>query len=219
MSTLEYQISYRRHLPHFQPPGAALFVTSRLVDSIPAEVHRQLLAEAEAVEAILALIHDPQERAERAYRERRRLFGKWDRALDTGQTGPFWLGDSRVAALVAESLHYRDGKVYDLDAFCIMPNHLHTVHTPLLKADNETYHALPAIMHSLKLYTARRANSLLGRRGGFWQHENYDHVVRNEEEWRRIIMYVVNNPVKAGLFNIGRNGHGRIVSILCRTNC
>jgi len=38
MSTLEYQISYRRHLPHLQPPGAILFITFRLAGSIPVEV-------------------------------------------------------------------------------------------------------------------------------------------------------------------------------------
>jgi putative transposase len=58
---------------------------------------------------------------------------------------------------------------------------------------------MSAIMHSLKLYTAREANLVLGRTGSFWQHENYDHVVRDEAELRRIILYVVHNPVKAGL--------------------
>ncbi|GIK43684.1 MAG: hypothetical protein BroJett011_75170 [Chloroflexota bacterium] len=198
MSTLEYKLSYRRHLPHFQPPGATLFVTFRLAGSIPAEIMRQLLAEAEGVEAVLAGISDPQERAQRAYLEQRRLFGKWDAALDTANRDPFWLRDPRVASLVAESIRYRAGRVYDLEAFCVMPNHVHLVYTPLIKERGE-YHAMPAIMHSLKLYTGRRANLLLEREGDFWQHENYDHVVRNEAERERIILYVVNNPVKAGL--------------------
>jgi REP element-mobilizing transposase RayT len=198
MSTLEYQFFYRRHLPHFQPPGATLFVTFRLAGSIPAQVLQQLLAESERVKALLDNITDPQERAKRAYLEQRLLFGKWDTALDTTQSGPFWLREPQIAELVVESLHHRDNRVYDLDAFCIMPNHVHVVYTPLLK-DDGTYHAMSAIMHSLKRYTARQANLLLGREGSFWQHENYDHVVRDEEEWRRIIMYVLNNPVKAGL--------------------
>lgn len=54
-------------------------------------------------------------------------------------------------------------------------------------------------MQSLKGYTARKANCLLGRSGTFWQHESYDHVVRDPSEWRRIVNYVLNNPVKAGL--------------------
>ena len=106
--------------------------------------------------------------------------------------------DARIAELVAESLHYRDGQVYRLVAFCIMPNHLHLVIVPLPTEDG-AFHSLSAIMHSLKRYTARQANLLLGREGAFWQQESYDHVVRDEAEARRIIEYVLNNPVKAGL--------------------
>ena len=54
-------------------------------------------------------------------------------------------------------------------------------------------------MQSLKGYTARKANLLLERSGVFWQPESYDHVIRDANEWRRIITYVLNNPVKAGL--------------------
>ncbi len=198
MNNLEYKLFYRRHLPHIQPPGATLFITSRLVGSIPTEVLQQLRAEAERVEAILARLSNPQERDERAYLEQRLLFGKWDTALNTAQSGPFWLHDPRIADLMAKSLHHRDRKVYDIVAYCIMPNHIHTVYTPLLK-DNGAYHAMSAIMHSLKRYTARESNLLLGREGQFWQHENYDHVVRDEAELRRIIWYALNNPVKAGL--------------------
>lgn len=198
MSTLEYRLFYRRQLPHLQPPGATLFVTFRLVGSIPAEALQRLRAEAERIEDVLAEISDPEERARREDVERRRLFGQRDVALHVGKSGPFWLRDPRIAGLVAESLHYRDGKVYDLEAFCVMPNHVHMVYTPLPEAEG-IYHAMSAIMHSIKLYTACRANRLLGRRGSFWQHENYDHVVRDEAELQRIVMYVLDNPVKAGL--------------------
>jgi putative transposase len=198
MSALEYKPFYRRHLPHIQPHGATLFVTFRLAGSIAAEALKRLQEEAEQIERALARIPDPQECGRRAYLEQRRLFGMWDLALDTARCGPFWLREPHVADLVAESLRYRDGHVYDLGAFCIMPNHVHVVYTPLPKPDG-TYYAMSAIMHSLKRYTARQANIYLGRKGSFWQHENYDHVVRDEAELRRITAYVLNNPVKAGL--------------------
>ena len=88
-------------------------------------------------------------------------------------------------------------------------NHVHVVFTPLpmrsSKTDNTTqtnslcYNTLSTIMQSLKGYTARKANLLLGRSGPFWQHESYDHVIRDPSEWQRIVTYVLNNPVKAGL--------------------
>ena len=94
----------------------------------------RLREEAERVEATLAGLSDPQERAQRAYLEQRRLFGKWDAALDITQNGSFWLRDPQIADLVAESLHHRDGQVYDLGAFSIMPNHVHVIYTPLPKS-------------------------------------------------------------------------------------
>jgi len=103
--------------------------------------------------------------------------------------------------LVAEALHYRDGKVYGLDAYCIMPNHVHVVFTPLPEGA-DSYCAVSTIMHSLKRHTAHQANRVLGRQGTFWQGESYDHVVRDEEELHRIITYVLNNPVKGGLVQI-----------------
>ncbi|MGH9490924.1 MAG: transposase, partial [Terriglobales bacterium] len=47
--------------------------------------------------------------------------------------------------------------------------------------------------------SARRANCLLGRSGPFWQHESYDHVVRDAAEGVRIRRYIEANPLRAGL--------------------
>ena len=47
--------------------------------------------------------------------------------------------------------------------------------------------------------TAWKANQVLGRRGAFWQDENYDHVVRDEAELCWIIGYVLDSSVRAGL--------------------
>jgi putative transposase len=198
VSRLQYQHAYRRHLPHFQPPGATLFVTFRLAGSIPSGVRERLRLEVERIDGVLASIGDPDERARRAYLEQRRLFGKWDAVLDTARDGPFWLRDSRIADLVAESAHCRDGRMYDMEAFCVMPNHVHLVFTPL-RGEGGGHHALATITHSLKRHTARQAHRLLGGEGSFWQHESYDHVVHNEAEMERIVAYVLNNPVKAEL--------------------
>lgn len=63
-----------------------------------------------------------------------------------------------------------------------------------MRSDTSLYR----ILQSLKAYTARRANEIIGQKGAFWQHESYDHVVRNGKELERIIDYVLHNPVKAG---------------------
>lgn len=198
MSQLEYKFFYQRHLPHYQPPGATLFVTFRLAGSIPQAMLYELMAESDRIEKILASIPDPVERARLADIEQRRQFSRWDRTLDTASSGPYWLSTPDVAQLVCDTLHFLNGKQYDLDAYCIMPNHGHVVFKPLLQQDG-VYCPLAKTMHSFKTYTAKRANVLLGRTGQFWHHERYDHVVRDEAEWHRIVNYVLNNPVKAGL--------------------
>jgi len=119
------------------------------------------------------------------------MFDCWDEALGRAERGPSWLADERVARMMVDCIRWRDGKVYDLLGFCIMPNHVHMVFS--------TDRPLPELLRSLKGYTSRRANRILNRKGRFWQEEGYDHVVRGEEELERILRYVVNNPVKAGL--------------------
>lgn len=68
--------------------------------------------------------------------------------------------DERIADIVAEGLHYRDGNVFRLDAYSVMPNHVHTVFKPLplvqpvdLEDVNDPSHSLASIMMSLKGYT------------------------------------------------------------------
>ncbi len=197
MSNLAPKVFYRRNLPHVQPPGATFFITFRLAGSIPAHILATLYDQAEHTRKELECAPDSPERAERLYLEERRFFGRWDAAL-AASAGPDWLRDPQVAAAVVGSMRYFDGQRYDLLACCVMPNHVHVVLTPLRQTETG-YYALAQIMHSIKGYSARQANRILGRTGAFWQHENYDHYARNDAELERIVAYVLNNPVKAGL--------------------
>jgi len=47
------------------------------------------------------------------------------------------------------------------------------------------------------------------RTGQFWQPEPYDHLIRDEDDFRRQVDYVLANPKRAGLKNwkwVGRSG-------------
>ncbi len=188
---------YRRKLPHMQPKGATLFVTFRLAGSLPVTIIEQLQADHEAEK--LAATSD-----EGRYLAARRYFGRFDDQLDRS-TGPHYLQQPALANLVANSLHYRDQRVYQLDAFTIMSTHVHVMFTPLQEGANPSgtpkHHKLSKIMQSLKRHTAYECNRLLGRQGTFWQAESYDHIVRDTAEWQRIIRYILYNPVKAGLIS------------------
>ncbi len=194
----EYDRYYTRRLPHVQPEGGTFFITCRLAGSIPEHARLTLLDEAKRDQAHLDGLSDPVEQQRQAYEMHRKAFGRWDAVLDRANCGPTWLRDERVAQIVADSLQHRCGTIWDLLAYCIMPNHLHAVFTPL--ADPEGHHpTVTAIMQSFKGYTGHQANTLLALREAFWLHESYDHWVRNEDELARIITYVISNPVKADL--------------------
>jgi REP element-mobilizing transposase RayT len=82
-----------------------------------------------------------------------------------------------------------------------MPNHVHVVFCPMpdrIPAARELT-PLAAILHSWKSFSAQAANRALGRTGAFWQREYYDHLIRDEADYKRCVNYTLNNPVKAGL--------------------
>ncbi len=103
------------------------------------------------------------------------------------------LEDQRVAAAVEAALLRHQGERYLLSAWCVMPDHVHAVVTPLPPW------TLGQVLQRWKSFTAHEANRILGRRGGFWQEESFDHLIRNRESFERFVAYVEGNPVAAGL--------------------
>jgi REP element-mobilizing transposase RayT len=121
-------------------------------------------------------------------------FLRLDRQADRAASGPVWLEDTRIAAMVVETL--LAGQIergfYQLRAYVLMPNHVHLLLLPHVD--------LAVITRWLKGSTARRANQILSRTGQpFWQDESYDHWVRSESEMERVVRYIERNPVAAGL--------------------
>src|SRR4051812_18714666 len=99
-----------------------------------------------------------------------------------------------VANLVAETIEMgeRERVFYELGAWAVMANHVHLLILPKVP--------VRVIMRWLKGSTARKANLLLGRTGRpFWQDESFDHWVRSGRELDRIVSYIEENPVEAGL--------------------
>ena len=95
--------------------------------------------------------------------------------------------------MVSDALWHFDGERYRLHAWCVMPNHVHVVVTPLAGR------TLSSIVHSWKSFTATEANQHLGRRGSFWMQEYFDRAIRDEHHFRSAVEYVEHNPVNAGL--------------------
>ncbi len=214
MGNFEYKQFYERKRPHIHPPGATLFVTFRLAGSIPKSTLIEYRAKKEWLDKEVKRIErqtDANQR-ERLFEFQRNWFRKFEEVLHAAKCGPLWLGENDVRDIVADKLQDDDGKKYRLDAFSIMSNHVHVVFRPNLseasiKEDktagkpvfNSEEAVLAEIMQSLKGVTARKANIALGRTGSFWEKESYDHFIRDDAEFYRIVKYTLNNPVKAKL--------------------
>jgi len=190
----------RGYLPHVKREGAAYFVTFRLADSLPKEVLMKFLAEkAERLRRLEILraderkgtksnpIPETEEEIERDYHRKVELY------LDKG-AGECVLRRAEIGQLAAGALRFFADQRYRLDAWVIMPNHVHVVFWPM---PNQL---VSDIVKTWKQFVALRANRLLNRVGTeLWQREPFDHWIRNDEEHARCCRYVIQNPVKARL--------------------
>ena len=159
-----------RRLPHFHSIGKPVFLTWRLDGSIPPG--RSFPEATNSGQAFLTM----------------------DRMLDNARKGPLYLRMPEIANMVADAIRYGEQGLgyYQLHAFVVMANHVHLLVTPQVEVSKVT--------HSIKRYTAREANRILGLTGEtFWQVESYDRLVRDRTEFQRIAAYIEMNPVNAGL--------------------
>ena len=167
----------RGYFPHFDGEGMTQHVCFHLFDSLPQRVLDKWREELKSL---------PTKEAEIEKRTRIQDF------LDSGY-GECFLRDDRLAEIVENALLHFDGKRYALHAWCVMPNHTHTMFTP------EAEFKMSKIVHSWKSFTANKCNEVLGRTGKFWELDPFDRYIRNEQHYRSALAYIENNPVKAGL--------------------
>ena len=189
--------------PAYPTTGCVVFCNVSVGGIDPKAVLERLKTEWQDFERKLLQVNDESKRIEIIRKERKKYFKKYDETLDKILSGPVWLKNEKVASLISEAIHYRDGKKYILNAYTIMPNHVHMVfyverNDVSLGRITDSSYIVTDILQSLKRYTAMKCNRILNRTGQFWQRESYDHVIRNKQEMVRIIKYVLNNPVKAG---------------------
>lgn len=207
---------YKRNLPHFQSGGYAFFIKFRLTGTLPLLVVEKLKKLKEDKLKEIAAYDNQQEKIKEYNNFKRKYFLIYDEYLDKAAHGHKWLQQKNVAAIVKGSLHSFDEKDYYLIAYCIMSNHVHLViwlnverdlsrslnsdtSNNLSDSNFALQYPVAYILKKIKGSTARECNKLLNRSGKFWQHESYDHAIRNNESLKRVVKYVLNNPVKAGL--------------------
>jgi REP element-mobilizing transposase RayT len=178
----------RRRLPHWRQMGVAYFVTFRLADSVPQSLLRQWRED----RTIWLRWHPPPWRTEEQREFEERFIGRMQEWLDAGM-GACHMRRSDVRAQVELCLLQFDGKRYNIDAFVLMPNHVHAVIKPAVGYD------LSTLLQAMKGVSANRCNKLLGLKSTFWMDESYDHIVRDTKELAAFRSYTAENPTKAGL--------------------
>jgi putative DNA methylase len=167
----------RGYFPHFDGKGITQHVCFHLFDSLPQRVLEHWREELQGL---------AQKEADVEWRRRIQEF------LDSGY-GACFLRDDRLAEITENALLCFDGQRYSLHAWCVMPNHVHTLFTPAAKFK------MSEILHSWKSFTAHECNKFLQRSGRFWAREPFDRYIRNERHFQNAVRYIEDNPVKAHL--------------------
>jgi REP element-mobilizing transposase RayT len=190
----------RGYLPHWDHPQMIQSLTFRLSDSMPQAVlvtwKQELGIRSKSLGAPASLpaklTSKEQSTVTHAGAPSIELRRKIEEYLDAGH-GACWLRHPQIGSLVESALLHFDQERYRLLAWCVMPNHVHAL--------IETMESWPLaqVLHSWKSFTANQANQLLQRRGEFWQREYLDRYVRNSEHYVKVVAYIEENPVKAGL--------------------
>lgn len=175
----------RRRLPHWRQSSATYFVTFRLADSLPQSLLHQWRHE----RAIWLRWHPPSWSADEQLEYEKRFTYRLQEWLDAGM-GACHLRRSDVRAKVERSLLHFDGKRYHIDAFVLMPNHVHAVIAPTDGND------LSMILRGIKGVSANECNKLLRSKSPFWMDESYDHIVRDANE-----LTIFRNYISANLEN------------------
>ena len=199
-------------LPHWNCDNAIYHVSFRLFDSVPKSKRDEWLKERESNENKIKNLN--RELTEKELKEIQYLYSdRIESFLDSGY-GECYLVKPEIADLVVNALQYFEGQRYFLHAWCVMPNHVHVIVEPLVtrpsrsgsvEKDNDHIGVdqvtLSKIIHSWKSYIAHKANKILNRRGDFWQHDYYNHIIRSHQSYLYQIRYIWDNPENAGFKN------------------
>lgn len=174
-------------LPHIDGNAYIQHITYRLADSVPVKTLHQLSRQCENI---------PDE-YERRIAQRMLV----DRFMDSGR-GSCILQIPEIASMIMENWKYFDGDRYSLLAYVVMPNHCHVL------IQTRGIAPLARIVHSWKSYTARKIHIWRATQDGsptiragspVWQRDYWDRYIRNTQHLVRVIGYIEQNPVKAGL--------------------
>ena len=187
------------YLPHWTMDCGTYAVTFRLADSLPAAALNRYRETRDLIQEKIDILSS-QESSRSQLPQLKSLREELSQIQDTiiepalnKGHGSCLFHDLKNAEILANALRHFDGKRYHILAWCVMPNHAHAV---LKLAPGEQ---LDKVLHSWKSFTSHEINKHNGTNGSIWQKESYDHLIRDGDDLRNQVGYVLDNPIKAGL--------------------
>lgn len=211
MTEPEFIVDSKRHLPHKQLTGCVLFITWRLAFTLPKAILNDLamIRSNYLKERKKSILADGKNK----YIEFKNIqFNYFDDWIDNYKECKHNLTLDPYSNIIKKVIHSDENIKYILSAYCIMSNHIHLVIKPLTK-NNGTFYTITELTGFLKSITAHKINKALSLKGQVWQHESYDRIIRDENEYLDTVKYVIMNPVKAGLVDKWDNWSG---TYLCK---
>ena len=88
----------------------------------------------------------------------------------------------------------------DIDQFVIMPNHVHGILVLTESAHGSVSLSLPDVVQRWKSWTTAQYRHGVHEQtwppfaARLWQRNYYEHIIRDEGEWRTVQDYIINNP-------------------------
>lgn len=106
-----------------------------------------------------------------------------------------------IDLLRAAFTHVKAKHFYDIDAIVVLPDHLHCILTlPNGDSDFSTRWGLIKAYFSRNLDKRERVSKSRAKRGerGIWQRRFWEHLIRDDTDYRQHVDYIHWNPVKHG---------------------
>lgn len=196
----------RNNQSHIQPVGATFSVTLLAHDAVPAKKLEE--ARRQRDERLNKIVgNDLEEKTVETAACHQQYYEAIEQLLDAknNQTYPF--RNKETAKLAMDYIMNLDGKLYHLEALCVMSNHLHMLLDLSIQVpadwdglnELENYVPLSAVVGRIKGGISYHYHKEIGEQGPIWAPGYYDRCIRSSQHFHQEQNYIVNNPVKAGI--------------------
>jgi alanyl-tRNA synthetase/REP element-mobilizing transposase RayT len=87
---------------------------------------------------------------------------------------------------------------YQLYVACVMPDHVHLLFEPQVKANDvagrSIFYSVSELLQNIKSVSAHRLNTSRNESGPVWEKESFDRLIRSESDLQEKFVYICKNP-------------------------